>query len=456
MQLEKKHLISIMESMEDPVIVVWKDSTIIFVNSAYSRQFNVPKHKLIGKKLSTIEEKARILDVLKSGKALINDYSYVHSLKKHIYANITPLLEDGEVVGAVTIMKDISEIRKLQEELERYRMYSIQLEGQIDRSPFTLLESQESKMKSAVQIARKVSGSDASVLLYGESGVGKEVFARAIHETSTRKDRPFVPINMASIPEPLFESELFGYEEGSFTGSRKGGKKGLLELANQGTLFLDEIGEMSMNVQAKLLRVIQERKYHKVGGTKIYPLNIRIICATNRDLPALIKQGLFREDLYYRLNVVPIHIPPLRERKVDIPYIASNILSTLISKYNKPVTLNDHIYETFRRYDWPGNIRELYNVLERMIVVCSHSTFLYEDIPEYIRNAGNSEQSNSANHSHYSTKSTKSDLALTLEEVERKKLLDTIRSSRTRTEAIEKLGISRKTFYAKLKKYGIK
>ncbi len=454
MLLNNNQMLSILESMEDPIIVVLKDSTIAYVNLAYSRAFNVPIEKLIGKKLTNIEAKARILEVLKSGKPLINDYSYVYSLKKNIYANITPLEENGKLIGAVTIMKDINEISKLQEELEKYKKYSIQLEGQLDKNNFVLLESQVPVMQSAVNIARKVAGSDVTVMLYGESGVGKEIFAKAIHQTSTRKDKPFIPINMASIPENLLESELFGYEEGAFSGSRKGGKKGLMELANEGTLFLDEIGEISMNIQAKLLRVIQEKTFHRLGGTKSYPLNSRLICATNRNLYKLINEGKFREDLYYRLNVVPIEIPPLRERLQDIPYIVSNILNSLITKYNKPVTFNDEIYDVFKRYDWPGNIRELTNVLERMIAVSTKSYLLTEDIPETIKISIHNHQYSSSQ-VRINASPSDQDLNKLLESTEKKKLIEVMESSKNRTEAIKKLGISRKAFYSKLKKYGI-
>lgn len=444
MLLNHSQMLSILESLEDPIIVVLKDSTIAYVNQAYSRAFNVPCKKIIGKKLKNIEAKARILEVLKTGRPLLNDYSYVYSLKKNVCANITPLEENGELIGAVTIMRDINEITKLQEELEKYKKYSIQLEGQLDRTNFVLLESQVPVMQSAVNIARKVAGTDVTVMLYGESGVGKEIFAKAIHQASTRKDKPFIPINMASIPENLVESELFGYEEGSFSGARKGGKKGLMELANEGTLFLDEIGEISINVQAKLLRVIQEKTFHRLGGTKSYPLNARLICATNRNLYQLIQEGKFREDLYYRLNVVPIEIPPLRERLQDITYIVSNILNSLIAKYNKPVTFNDEIYEVFKRYDWPGNIRELTNVLERMIAVSTKSYLVIEDIPETIKQSipRNSFPNNQ-------------DLNIFLESTEKKKLIEVMENSKNRTEAIKKLGISRKTFYSKLKKYGM-
>lgn len=449
--------LSILESLHDAVIVVLKDGTIAYVNEAYTKQFNVPKEKIEGKKLNEIEESSRILEVLKTGQPLLNDYSYVHSLKMHVGANITPYYENGEWVGAVTIMKDINEFKKLQNELEKYVEYSRQLRQQLEQRNFLLLKSEAPKMKRAVSLAKKVAESTATILLTGESGVGKEVFARAIHESSLRHNEPFVPINIASIPDTLFESELFGYEEGSFTGSKKGGKKGLLEVAHGGTLFLDEIAEMSLNTQAKLLRVIQEREFNKIGGTKPHPLDVRIICATNRNLNEEIKKGNFREDLYYRINVVPIEIPPLRERIEDIPFLIDNILVTLSSKYNKHVTVDDEVLNRLKSYKWPGNVRELTNVIEQMLVVSADSYFKIEDIPARIRNGNKNSQDDESQLVQYSTPqiSHYDDLQTLLEETERNAILNVVRQCRTRSDAIKRLGISRKAFYAKLKKYNI-
>ncbi|OUM84686.1 MAG: sigma-54-dependent Fis family transcriptional regulator [Bacillus thermozeamaize] len=480
----KKHFLSILESLYDAVIVIDRDSTIVYINQAYTRQFGVPPHKLIGRKLRDVEPNARILDVLRDGKPRINDYSYVHSLGQHVYANMTPLIEEGQVIGVVTIMKDISEIKTLQKQLENYRKQLSRLEEQLyQKDGFTLLESQVPSMQRAVSLARRVAPTDATVLLTGETGVGKELFAQAIHQASERRDKPFIPVNMVSIPDTLFESEMFGYEEGSFTGSRKGGKRGLIELAQGGTLFLDEIGEMSLSVQAKMLRVLQEHAYRKVGGTTLYPLDVRIICATNRDLQREVQAGRFREDLYYRLNVVPIHIPPLRERKEDLPRLVNNLVNKLRLKYNKHVLVDDSIYGVFCQYDWPGNVRELSNVLERMFVVCNDHYLKVEDIPEsffallqkgtdveqesgvwdheHAEGAGTSgawkeaagktgmkQEEGSAGQSH-------AGLQHVLEQTERAVFERVLRESRTRTEAIRKLGISRRTFYERLKRYGL-
>jgi len=456
MRLEK-HLLSILESLHDAVIVITMDSTIVYVNKAYSLQFGVAANKIIGKKLRDIEKKSRILEVLKTKKPLINDCSYVHSLQKDVCANITPLIENGEMIGVVTIMKDISELTMMQDELTKYKSDVTKLREQLDRRNFFKLESQSQVMKKAVQLTKNVSNTDATVILYGESGVGKEIFATALHESSKRNSKPYVAINIASIPDALFESEMFGYEEGSFTGSRKGGKKGLLELANGGTLFLDEIGEMPLSVQAKLLRVIQERKYQKVGGTKLHPIDVRIICATHRNLKEMIKQGKFREDLFYRINVVPIYIPPLRERKEDLEFLANNIIHDLCLKYGKHVRIDEEIFNFMKQYDWPGNVRELVNVLERMMAVCTKSILEPADLPDYLLHK-QPVLTAEADYSAFVQVSAKGSKKLheILEDTEKEHIEFVMKNSKNKTEAIQELGISRKAFYAKLRKYAIK
>lgn len=433
------------------------DSTIVYINQAYTKQFGVPAKKIIGRKLSEIEEHSRILDVLKDGKPLINDCSYVHSLKKDVCANITPLIENGEMIGVVTIMKDISEVTNLQKEIIDYKHNISELKEKLERRTFAKLESKAKDMQKAVQLAKQVADTDATIILHGESGVGKEVFATAIHEASNRNPHPFIAINMASIPESLFESELFGYEEGSFTGSRRGGKSGLLEMANKGTLFLDEIGEMSLSMQSKLLRVIQERKYQKVGGTKLHSLDVRIICATHRNLKEMMMKGEFREDLYYRLNVVPIEIPPLRKRKEDLKVLSQNILNELCSKYRKHVWIDEDVLDWMKSYEWPGNVRELSNVLERMLAVCTKPYLSLDDIPEtlYFEKAEHPFSKWDRLRPIENEKGEISPLEPLLEKLEKEHIEHVVKHTRNKTEAIRMLGISRKSFYAKLKKYKI-
>jgi DNA-binding NtrC family response regulator len=242
---------------------------------------------------------------------------------------------------------------------------------------------QSARMQEALAVAQKAAQSTATVLLLGESGTGKEVFARAIHDWSERLAKPFVPINCVAIPKELMESELFGHEKGAFTGAEK--KKGKLEVANGGTVFLDEIGDLPLELQAKLLRFLQEREFERVGGTHPIRVDVRIIAATNRDLEGAIKDGRFREDLYYRLNVVPLTLPPLRERREDIPALAHFFLRGSAAKNKKPFTeITPEAQERLGAYDWPGNVRELANVMERAVVLGLGPHVTPSDLPPKI------------------------------------------------------------------------
>ena len=241
------------------------------------------------------------------------------------------------------------------------------------------------KILELVDIIKQVSKTPATVLLTGESGVGKEVFARAIHNLSDRADKPFIKINCAAIPEDLLESELFGYEKGAFTGAHTQ-KKGKFELANGGTIFLDEIGDMPLLLQSKLLRVLQEKEIERLGGSKPIKVDVRIIAATNKDLEKMVYEGTFREDLYYRLNVVHIKIPPLRERKEDIPVLVFYFLNKFNKMYNKNLTISKELLDVFINYSWPGNVRQLQNTIERMVILSKSKVLEFKDLPQDIKN----------------------------------------------------------------------
>jgi transcriptional regulator with PAS, ATPase and Fis domain len=251
---------------------------------------------------------------------------------------------------------------------------------------FDDLIGRSQSFQNAKKLAERISVSQSSVLLIGESGTGKELFAHAIHNNSMRAYHPFVPINCASIPEQLLESELFGYEAGSFTGAKKGGKKGLFEAAKQGTIFLDEIGDMPLTMQSKLLRALQEKEIMPVGGQKAIPIDVRIIAATHRDLEKMVEEGEFRQDLYYRLNVIKIDIPPLRNRKGDIGLLANKLVKKLEKKfYRRGTVLSGEVLAKLQQHSWPGNIRELENVLERAINVLNGRRIELMHLPLYIR-----------------------------------------------------------------------
>lgn len=315
-----------------------------------------------------------------------------------------------------------------------------------EHSSFFGIIGESPKIKEIKDLIIKIANSQASVLLTGESGTGKEMFARAIHMCSKRKNKPFVAINCAALPQTLLESELFGYEKGAFTGALKQ-KKGKFEQANEGTIFLDEIGEMNIQTQSKLLRVLQEREYERVGGLETIKIDIRVITATNRDLEEAIKAGDFREDLYYRINVIPIHIPPLRERREDIPLLAEYFLKKFNVDYRKNIELiSMEVIDIFMEYDWPGNIRELKNVIERAVAIAEPDVDIL--MPHHLR-------------PQLICPKKEKDLleiqdGLSLAEFEKYYIYNTLKKVNwNKSKAAQILGINRQTLYNKMRELSI-
>jgi DNA-binding NtrC family response regulator len=303
-----------------------------------------------------------------------------------------------------------------------------------------------SKMKELFKEISIVSKSSSTVLIEGESGTGKELVAKAIHKLSNRKDKPFIPINCSAIPLELFENELFGHEKGAYTGA--GSKTlGKIEIAGEGTLFLDEIGEMPQLIQAKLLRVLQEKEFFRIGGTELVQVKCRIISATNRNIEKMVEDGEFREDLFYRINVVHLRIPPLRERKEDIPLLVKQFLKKYSKENNKEVVdIDSSVLEIFLKYDWPGNVRELENAIERAVVMCPIDKIKIEHIPKRIINKLSSK----------SNSDTFSDKTYNLTEIERKIILSALEEENwNQTKTAQKLGISRKQLRTKMKNLGL-
>lgn len=396
-------LVNILNSIHDSVLVVDITSTILFANPSYTRSLGVPVHKVLGKKLSVIEPESQVLDVLRTGKPLLDKRQRIYSLGVDIVANITPIFENTNIIGAVAIFRDISEVLELQEKL-RLTKNKMELARNLSQKYFSELKElknrcpntgdfvfQSAKIKQIIELVEKISAVDSTVLLTGETGVGKEVIAKLIHRTSKRAAGPFVIVNCGAIPESLLESELFGYEKGAFTGANKEGKAGLIEVAHNGILLLDEVGELPLTAQIKILRAIQENKIMRVGGVKPIDVNVRFIVATNKNLSEMVKQKTFREDLFYRLNVIPINIPPLRERKKDILPLMRFFLQKHNTNYGLNKSLTQEVIDTMECYSWPGNIRELDNLIERL-VVCSNNDiidldddalidFLWKDAP---------------------------------------------------------------------------
>jgi transcriptional regulator with PAS, ATPase and Fis domain len=363
------------------------------------------------------------------------------------------------MVGVVSIFRDITDIIKVNQKLEFYRNYAKKLTKQRlvfkEELPtsFKSITGNNPFFVQVLQLASKVAPTEAPVLLEGESGVGKELIAVAIHSASLRSGKPFVAVNCAAIPESLFESEMFGYEEGAFTGAKKMGKKGKFDLANGGTLFLDEIGDLPLNMQAKLLRVLQEGQVERLGATRLEPVNVRIIAATNNNIDDLMEQNKFRQDLYFRLNVINIKIPPLRERLDDIRLLADEFLNSS----NRPaLKLSIDVINAFHKYPWPGNVRELENVVRHAVIVCQENEVALQDLPDYFHE----QMLKSADPVDEEDETCKGEGGNRLEkyvaEAEKRALREVIeKCGNNRTRAMRLLGLSRGTFYNKLKKYGL-
>lgn len=445
-------LYEILNNISDAVMVNDADAVIVYVNKAYENILGIPSDKAIGTKLREVEPGAIAIKVMETGVASHNIVDYIRTANINAVGFSFPIYDSyGKLKGSVSIFNDVSEIKKLTDELHRTkevtRYYQHELEKRHLPSSFSEYICSNSKTKEMLFLASKVAKTDSTVLIRGESGVGKEVLARAIYNECKRNKMPFIKVNCASIPENLLESELFGYDEGAFTGAKRGGKLGKFELAQGGTIFLDEIGDMTFNMQAKILRVLQEKEIERVGGTKTVSLDVRVIAATNRNLESMIQEGTFRSDLYYRLNVVPLNIPPLRERKDDIILIARNIMEKFKNDNDETVPLSSDVIRILQNYDWPGNIRELQNALEHASVVRSTNKIEVADLPKYLT----LDKYNDIEIKQFKTYNLKEHI----EVIEKELIGESLkRNNNNKSKAINELGISRRTFYEKLNKYG--
>lgn len=385
-----RELDTIIEDCHDAIVLVNGDGTLERVNPAYERMSGIKGRSIVGKNMRELVENGVVnesisLAVLREGRPT-NIIQKLNTGREIFFTGIPVCNEQGKITKVISTGRDLTELNFLKSELERAKtmsnLYHTELEqlrkqhGEIGNIVFS-----SEKMRKILELAVKVSQVDTTVLFLGESGVGKEVLARVVHSSSKRGNKNLMKINCAAIPEHLLESEFFGYDEGAFTGAKKGGKAGLFETANNSSIFLDEIGELPLNLQAKLLRVLQEKEIVRIGGTTPIKVNVRIIAATNRDLVTLVKEQKFREDLYYRLNVVPITIPPLRERKEDIIPLIFHFLRKFNDKYSLKKTLSSSLLDKLINYEWPGNVRELENIIERMMVVSYEDEITERELP---------------------------------------------------------------------------
>ncbi|MGD6878449.1 sigma-54 interaction domain-containing protein [Bacillus infantis] len=389
MQTERQKvgwLEGIIEAVHDGILVIDNNGIVQLINEEYTNITGVTKEQIIGKPLLAVRPGALLPSVLKDG--MPREGVFRKENKMEYVVDMAPIFKDCNITGAVSVCKSIPEVYQLTKELNKSRKRVSQLEkavGRIHQAKYTfsnIIGSNE-RLQTMIAQAKKAAASELNILLTGESGTGKELFAQAIHNQSLRKSQPFVPVNCAAIPSSLLESELFGYEEGSFTSSKREGKVGLFELANQGTLFLDEIGDMPFELQAKLLRVLQEGAFRKIGGLEEQRVNVRIIAATNKNLLNMVQKERFREDLYYRINTVHLAIPPLRERKDDIPEIISFLLHQ--QKSNPQARFDRETMHILQHYSWPGNIRELKNAIQYSVNMCEGTEVGNQHLPDTIR-----------------------------------------------------------------------
>lgn len=445
-------LFEILDKLHDVVLIIDSKTTIVYANEAYAKILGVPVAKVLGRRLDEIEPKAAAINVLRTGNPYQNGEDYLDSLGIDVVGSSFLLYNGKNIIGCVSIFKIMTEVVELNRELQQTKGVADYLKEQLEQweqlpSSFKEYVGQNSRLKETLVLAAKVARTDSTVLILGESGVGKEVLARAVHNSSRRKDMPMIKVNCAAMPEDLIESELFGYEDGAFTGAKKGGKLGKFELAHCGTIFLDEIGDMSLTMQAKLLRVLQEKEFERVGGSKTVKVDIRVIAATNRDLESMIEKGDFRLDLYYRLNIVPLILTPLRERKDDLLALAKTFLDQFSREVGHGLTLSPNVVRLFQEYDWPGNIRELQNVLEHASVVCGGRTIEIQHLPARLIPAHDDD---------FNSKDKPYAVKEILARVEKELILSALETyNNNRTNAMKALGFSRRVFYDKLLRYHI-
>lgn len=452
----------VVDSLDDSIFITDAEGVCLYVNPAHQRNTTILPEEVVGRSVADIVEEGKLftggatLDVIKSQKKVFRLSTVQKTDPPGVgYAVGVPIFDQkGQLHQVVVSSRPILTLQSLQEDFGKFLAEANALDR--SRDNVRVLENTESskrlvgssyslqKVYNTIQMAAPT---DATVLITGESGVGKEVVADEIYRLSSRSDKTFVKVNCASIPANLLESELFGYEKGAFSGANSSGKQGLFEMANGGTLLLDEIGDMPMDLQVKLLRAIQNKEITRVGGTKPIKLDIRIIAATNSDLKRKITEGAFRQDLYYRLNVIPIYIPPLRERLNDLDDLCDHFVAFFTEKHSRPFTLTDDQRAIMKQYTWPGNIRELENVIE-YLTICASGTKEVAD--EMLRGLLDISQGDET-----ITVSSSGTLSQSLENYEKSLIESVLRESSSLRDAGAKLGVNASTISRKIKQYGI-
>lgn len=382
---------NIFDSLYDGVLVADKYCRVVYINKAYTRITKVAFDDIVGQPLSLVRKGSKLSKVIKNGNKLLGMYRKVDDIE--YFVNMVPIIENGEIVGGISILNEINDIYRLTEELRKSKSIINDLEKRVKQmrnARYTLddIISGDVKSQYTKEVTLKIAEKELDVLIIGESGTGKELYAQSIHNASSRKNGPFIAINCAALDNNLLESELFGYEEGSFTGAKKGGKKGLFYQSNGGTIFLDEISELDYKLQAKLLRVLQERTIRPVGGLVETDIDVRVISATNKNLEELAARESFRSDLYYRLSAATINLYPIRERRGDIGPLVDIFLKGVSRKLNQRVWLSEEALELINGYDWPGNVRELKNTIEFAAMMADDNIITTDILPKKLQEEG--------------------------------------------------------------------
>lgn len=439
---------ALFQKMPIGLVVADRQGIILNMNRACEEALGSEARRAVGRPIALTVPESKYARVLQTGRPEVWEFREARGTKAIVIE--APLWSKGEVVGVLGQVFSVEselvdlllqKLRQLEAEVNYYRE-RLQAEQQ-SVFAFGRIKTFNRRMRHVLEMARKAAPTNATVLILGESGTGKEVLARAVHQESPRRQGPFVKIDCAAIPEELMESELFGYEEGAFTGAKRGGKPGKIEMAAGGTLFLDEIGDMSLGMQAKLLRVLQDKEFERVGGTKPVKVDVRVIAATNKNLEKLVRDGRFREDLFYRLNVVTLLLPPLRERLEDIPLLVESILERLEGQHGRKLNLVPATVDCLKRYHWPGNVRELENVLERAAIMADQGTIYPSHLPPSLQQGSRLTQQ-----------------VRPLEEIrseaEKEAILLALDNSGGHiARAAKALGVSRQALYAKMARYGL-
>ncbi|MDI3535281.1 MAG: hypothetical protein PWQ82_1646 [Thermosediminibacterales bacterium] len=444
------YLQAILNTLSEGVCIIDNEGKIIYWNNALESMLDSMGENLKGRNIEEIIPKQTLEKILFSDDDLEN--TVFETSGKTLAVNAISFHFNKNQSNKVITIKDLSNISELTKKLTKASSRLNYLEERVremskERYTFGNIVTISKKMERVISIAQRVAPTSATVLIQGESGTGKELLANAIHENSNRKDFSIIKVNCSAIPANLCESEFFGYEHGAFTGALRSGKPGIFEVADRGTLFLDEIGELPLDMQAKLLRVLQEKSFLKVGGVKPVKVDVRIIAATNKDLNKMVAEGRFREDLFYRINVVTIEIPPLRERPEDIMPLVNKFIEEFARIHNKPIKrIDNEILRLLEEYDWPGNIRELKNVVERLVVFSQggmiHKTYL----PSHILN----------NSKKRLNKNSKNDLGKMVNEIERQTIINMLKKhSYNKARVARALNIPRSTLYYKMKTLNI-